>query len=512
MFPDYQEFNDRNDESDDELLEYVTRCARVGRNLESMIIRQALKSQTNLSRVLSEECHLPTAIDSYDALDDDHDRAWIVGTSNHTTQEIRLNVLTGTVLFNGHRTRQLPSQYTADALYQRLFGDILVGVLASDENEMVYMSRAPISGWRVYFSRNEDSGLIVRMKKDEQTFEIIPPSKLQEKFPAPLVDNYVHWLNIDTKTIVDFEYDIGVFYGLRSKIVLKPLVNLEDMRRKVLIPYGAVNVAKDSNDVHVSVEITSRSPHCKYFEYTVDRILGRLIHGPNTVSRLFAAYLHAVTSFLLSDTLTRRSGTEEALRILNQQSIHDCYELNNEALAILDLISALTPTRRCPGKAKLAEAVIWSENLLSITQITDFYILVDRIKKENEKLRCIYSSGPCVHNKSPTDPALLSRTNAMESRFYTFDQKIKLEYSFKSITVLLDGSCSVHQLSTMVRTWRVPKHPYLLDIFKELETAQGFNEPFEYGSLFKLSKLSIRQYWGSLFEVCFRSSQSDCMT
>jgi hypothetical protein len=596
------------EEFDDELLEYVTRCARVGRNLESMIIRQALKSQTNLSSVLSEECQLPTAIDSYDALNDDHDRAWIIGTSNQTTQEVRLNVLTGTVLVNGHRTRQLPPQYTTDVLYQRLFGDRLIGVLASDETSMTYVSRTLISGWRVYFSRNEDSGLIVRARKDEQTFEIIPPSKLQEKFPTPLIDNHVHWLNIDTKTvefrpsrnfwesseenwslmitsaghgvmqkgstgtrlydvdkksftylsklfagfeerknivviqsdeclceivlprydlhfflssdgnivcreldtIVDFEYDIGVFYGLRSKIVLKPLANLEDMRRKVLIPYGTVNVARDLNDIHVSADITSKSSHCKYFEYSVDTILGRLIHGPDTVSRLFAAYLHAVTSYLLSDSLTRRSGTEEALRLLNQQSINDCYELTNEAFAILDLISSLTPTRRCPGKTKLAETVIWNENLFSTTQITDFSILVERIKKENDKLRCIYSSEPCVYHKSPTDSTLLSRANAMESRFYTIDQKIKLEYSFKSITVLIDGSYSVYQLSTMVRAWSVPKQPYLFDIFKELETVQGFNEPFEYSSLSELLKLSIRQSWGSLFQVCFRSSQRDC--
>ena len=46
-----------------------------------------------------------------------------------------------------------------------------------------------------------DAELIIRCRKGSKTFELIPHTKLQGDFPTALVEEYVHWLDINTGTV-----------------------------------------------------------------------------------------------------------------------------------------------------------------------------------------------------------------------------------------------------------------------------------------------------------------------
>ena len=58
---------------------------------------------------------------------------------------------------------------------------------------------------------------------------------------------------------------------------------------------------------------TASATHVKHHCYHIDDQLGRLVDNRRLQSRLYRLYLHATTSHCVVDTLTGRTGTEEAL-------------------------------------------------------------------------------------------------------------------------------------------------------------------------------------------------------
>jgi len=54
--------------------------------------------------------------------------------------------------------------------------------------------------FKVYFTM-DGSNLIIRATKDGRCFEILPTGSLQGDFPPAFIENYSHWLDLDTKTV-----------------------------------------------------------------------------------------------------------------------------------------------------------------------------------------------------------------------------------------------------------------------------------------------------------------------
>jgi hypothetical protein len=109
---------------------------------------------------------------------------------------------------------------------------------------------------------------------------------------------------------IDPDQSLDVLIGLHNRLILRH-ENSEDW--VVLIPEGLVSWYKDNS--HIAVEIgwqlvTTLHP------YLVDNLLGRLTDNSSLHSRLMLCYLHALTLSYLLDPLTQRTGTEQALTIL----------------------------------------------------------------------------------------------------------------------------------------------------------------------------------------------------
>ncbi|KAI5778711.1 hypothetical protein EDC01DRAFT_673091 [Geopyxis carbonaria] len=183
---------------------------------------------------------------------------------------------------------------------------------------------------------------------------------------------------------VEEDQTFGSFIGLISYLVLRKRshtgLGLGD--RKVIVPYG--DVSFHSFNGHVQVEIkTAHMKDVRYYIYDVDPILGRLVGNSTLGSRLYKSYLHAVTSHCLSDPLTGRTGTEEALQDLHSGATWSFQRLEEHELFMMQKIAALTPKYE-------KKHTIWRD-LPGLSQHEGFLTLVRDLLNYAKRLNIFYS-------------------------------------------------------------------------------------------------------------------------
>ncbi len=140
---------------------------------------------------------------------------------------------------------------------------------------------------------------------------------------------------------VDANQSIGTLTGLINKLVIR---GNNDSLRSVIIPHGDVSFKPEGSQVRVQTDISTQ--HLSYYLYHIDRQLGRLVDNGSLISKLFKSYLHAVTAHCLTDKLTGRTGTEEALSILASPSVGSFISLDQMEVDMLALLAQLTPRRQ----------------------------------------------------------------------------------------------------------------------------------------------------------------------
>ena len=175
--------------------------------------------------------------------------------------------------------------------------------------------------------------------------------------------------------IMDANQTLGTFTGLKNKILLRSPNN---EHRMCIIPDGEVTISKTEH--HVKVTIFNASDYVPYHVYTIDQRLGRLIDGGSLSSKLFKCYLHAISSHCLPDSLTGRTGTEQAISDLSGASIVSFSELTAPEARILSLIADITPARQFLARKKGGfQCVSWNSELPSLSQHSRYVNLVDNI-------------------------------------------------------------------------------------------------------------------------------------
>lgn len=112
------------------------------------------------------------------------------------------------------------------------------------------------------------------------------------------------------RCMIDTDQDAGTWYGLQSMLVPRDVRNQH--QRSVMIPMGSVRYELKGH--HVAIRILNN--RC-CGQYSINSVLGRLQCAPDPQLLLLKAQLHVYTSFPLPDTLTGRTGTEEALTCLS---------------------------------------------------------------------------------------------------------------------------------------------------------------------------------------------------
>jgi len=166
---------------------------------------------------------------------------------------------------------------------------------------------------------------------------------------------------------VDANQSLGTLTGLVNKLVLR---GNNDSLRSVIIPHG--DVLFKPEEPHVRVHIDTSTEHVSYYLYHIDCQIGRLVDNGSLKSKLFKCYLHAITAHCLTDELTGRTGTEEALFTLASPSIRSFPRLEQMEIDLLVLLARLTPYRQYyPQNLRVMQKVEW-ETLSSLSQHNSF--------------------------------------------------------------------------------------------------------------------------------------------
>ncbi|KAL8296078.1 hypothetical protein RB600_001523 [Gaeumannomyces tritici] len=209
---------------------------------------------------------------------------------------------------------------------------------------------------------------------------------------------------------------VGTLMGLQSKLAL---VN-GNGARMLLVPDGKVTWAlksREANDIeesrHVVVHVTKgTSSACR--AYQVDPQLGRLADDGSLRSKIYLAYLHAITSFSIPDPLTAHTGTERALSILRSAAVRSLFQPTEPDLELLVSISRLTPSRSFyPEHLKDMQAVEWRKDLGFLSQHSQLRLCVKTLLEQADLQEELYSADP--------KPRFIERLDRMTESLLQYD-------------------------------------------------------------------------------------------
>ncbi|KAK3346459.1 hypothetical protein B0T25DRAFT_484377 [Lasiosphaeria hispida] len=113
---------------------------------------------------------------------------------------LRYNLLTGELLVDGAPLSLLPSSYMAHETYKKLFKGQSLPVAPSAVPGMRFETRSPYHGFDVHFSMHEEQLVVLARRPDAERW-LVPPRMLQGDIPDLLIANYIHWLDIQGRTI-----------------------------------------------------------------------------------------------------------------------------------------------------------------------------------------------------------------------------------------------------------------------------------------------------------------------
>ncbi|KAK4220947.1 hypothetical protein QBC38DRAFT_155242 [Podospora fimiseda] len=182
-----------------------------------------------------------------------------------------------------------------------------------------------------------------------------------------------------TSMVVDEHQGVNSLVGLIDKLVLKP--ERGSGFRMILVPRGQVSARMTDVPNHVKVSIQRDNDKRVYHDsYLVDTKLGCLKGTGSLPSRFYLCLLHALTSHCLPDPLTFRTGTEEALRILQGADVRSYPALDEVSLNMLAEIAQISPTRvYYPSHLESMEEIGWNISLPALSQHDDFWPLAKSI-------------------------------------------------------------------------------------------------------------------------------------
>ncbi|EEU36845.1 uncharacterized protein NECHADRAFT_94047 [Fusarium vanettenii 77-13-4] len=191
---------------------------------------------------------------------------------------------------------------------------------------------------------------------------------------------------------IDTDQSLGTLVGFNSKLILRS--NHSPPSRLMILPEGEVRFEKsvaNGFDEHVDAFVVHGTAQ-RVQAYRIDNLLGRLVANNKVDSKLFLAYIHALTSFCLPDPFLGRTGTEQALDILTSASVRAPSQLTKIAHERLGLIADISPSRSFYGE-KSMQIVDWYPELSCLTQDDRFYTAVHEILKRTKDVDFLFPKG-----------------------------------------------------------------------------------------------------------------------
>ncbi|ORY62516.1 uncharacterized protein BCR38DRAFT_467122 [Pseudomassariella vexata] len=307
---------------------------------------------------------------------------------------------------------------------------------------------------------------------------------------------------------IDPNQDAGTWYGLTCHVVCRDISN--PSQRSILVPLGKLAAQRRRHHVQISVQLQNiyETSAC-YFKYGINGILGRIDCSAEPILVYTKALLHAYTSFPISDPLTGRTGTEEALQILDSGMAQCWTPLSLGQVNILQTIARLTPRREYyPEKLQVMKKEFWDPVLPVTIQHDAFRVLVERILLQSEKLSK-FELQPLEFPSLPEQNthlelrAILRRYSLQRRDTCNYYPQAPLPLPYLSRDRPSTSSIrylNVFEAASLIRKWpsqmsTVENISYNLS---QAPVVSGYGQEFDKTSLTEKLKTDVRAEWGKL--------------
>ncbi|KAH8687808.1 hypothetical protein BGZ60DRAFT_363637 [Tricladium varicosporioides] len=317
---------------------------------------------------------------------------------------------------------------------------------------------------------------------------------------------------------IDPDQDCGTWYGLQSKIVLRQITqgwhSVPQRRRYIIVPLGDISYRR--HDVHVGVHISNSG---NYAKFAINEILGR-IDTPAEPRLLYTkAKLHAYTSFVLPDRLTKRTGVEESIDFLESSLCQPWKPLTARPISILLAIAHLSPSREYyPKGMKRMQKVFWDPNIPTMIQHDGYKKVVEGILEKSKLLSSFDSEEAKKAHPTLTPscaPELEARSLLRRQTHDMGGDTKDATYHARDKWNKTQEKVNVFECSTLIRNWRdkLSTTSDLAGIMQSWATTtspvMGFVGVFERILISDHLNVTFAAEWGLLVNLCLRSSYKD---
>jgi len=314
---------------------------------------------------------------------------------------------------------------------------------------------------------------------------------------------------------IDPNQDAGTFYGLDSKIVLRDVANIK--RRSIITALGELIYKR--HGMHVTVRARSTD---EYGRFGIDDVLGRLSCPPEPRLLYSKAQFHAFTSFVLPDSLTGRTGTEEALHTLKSGYCQPWTPMGDSPASILRVIKRLSPARDYyPRDKRRLQTVIWDQHLTMSIQHDGYEALVQEILAKSDRLRafapqnedginCAIQVASHLRTRGEIHRLVYERSSSESGRPTTGDDMV---YKSRDRQASSPHATNVYQITRLICKRPISIHMTrdLAAILQDWKLIGGFHDTSENSSssLSDLIEINIGEQWGSLVKFCRHTDVQD---
>lgn len=312
------------------------------------------------------------------------------------------------------------------------------------------------------------------------------------------------------RAAVDFDQNAGTLYGMRSCLVLRDCTVPEE--RSIIVAMGPASVNSNGNHIIVQIKHTGY-----YARFSINKEMGRLECAAEPRLLYFKAYCHAVTSFVLPDPLTGRTGTDEAIHCLQAGSAQPWAPVDEESYRILSEIAKLTPQRLYyPENLKVLQKVIWNDNLLPEVQHDIFHPAVRDIVQQCRLLNRFHMGS----NEPPSpdhvsNEHLLTRAMTRNQTYRASQHQVQNSSETDQVYIPRDSAHSIrnsnaYEIAVLLRKWssNLAVSHDLSSALQEWPIIQGFDHDFENYLFVDLINIDLASCWGSIVKLCMRSSEA----
>ncbi|KAH7412021.1 hypothetical protein DE146DRAFT_784622 [Phaeosphaeria sp. MPI-PUGE-AT-0046c] len=298
--------------------------------------------------------------------------------------------------------------------------------------------------------------------------------------------------------------DVGTWYGLKSKLVVRSIK--DPTQRSILLPIGEYTTEPEYS--HISIVIKN---HGEYLKFSVNDVLGRIDCPAEPIMLYQRALWHAVTSHFIPDSLTNRTGTEEALQYLSSGAYRPWTPLSPGSVNLLLNIAKLSPPRvYYPATLKSMETVQWNTRQPTVIQDDRYRRVVNMIFKRHFELTQFTNA---FDSNQSTSPITVAGDTHLENRalcrITSNPSGDDLMYQPRDRHTTAVERANTGEVATLIANWptQVANTTHLADLLVDTPIIGGYVKLFDKIIISDILHTDLGFEWGALVRTALTLSQ-----